>query len=226
MSRTPDDFELPPLGGGLLDYVMRHSIGDDPILAELSHVTAERTGGYAGMQLSHESAALLAWLAGLLQPTVAVEIGTFTGTSALAVARALPPGGKLLAFDLSEEWVGIGRPFWERAGVADRIEVTIGPAIDGVSALATERHVGLAFIDADKDGYRAYVEALAPRMVANGVIAVDNTLWGGSVARPDADPEDTNGVALRAFNDWVAADERFDSMILPLGDGLTLIRVR
>lgn len=221
-----DEFELPSLGGGLLDYVVRHSIGDDPVLAELSRVTREHTGRWSGMQLSLESAAVLTWLAGLLRPEYAVEVGTFTGTSALSVARALPPGGRLLAFDLSEEWVGIGRPYWERAGVADRIEVTIGPAIEGLRALPEDRHVGLAFIDADKGGYRSYVEELAPRMLPDGVIAVDNTLWGGSVARPTPDPDDADGAALREFNDWASADERFDTVLVPVGDGLSLLRVR
>jgi caffeoyl-CoA O-methyltransferase len=154
----------------------------------------------------------------------AVEIGTFTGYSALCIARGLPADGHLLCCDVSEEWTAVGRPFWEQAGVADRIELRLAPAVETLRALPREESIDLAFIDADKGNYRAYYEELLARLRPNGVILVDNVLWGGNVVNED--PADENRVAIRAFNDAVAADERVDSVMLPLGDGLTFLRKR
>ena len=174
------------------------------------------------MQISPLQGAFMSILTSVLRPAFAVEVGTFTGYSALAVARALPPGGRLLCCDISEEWTAIGRQSWEKAGVADRIELRIGPAIDTLKSLPAIRTVDLVFIDADKVGYRDYYEELLPRLSPTGVILVDNTLWSGTVLDETATEKDT--VALRDFNDHVYADPRSEVALLPLGDGVTMIR--
>jgi len=154
----------------------------------------------------------------------AVEVGTFTGASALAIARGLPPGGRLLCCDVSEEWTAVGRRAWERAGVADRIELRIAPAAETLAALDPAPVVDLAFIDADKGGYIAYHDDLVPRLRPGGLLLVDNTLWGGRVT--DAMSDDPDTIAIRAYNDHAAADDRVDTVLLPLADGLTLCRRR
>ncbi|MGH9024645.1 MAG: O-methyltransferase, partial [Acidimicrobiia bacterium] len=154
----------------------------------------------------------------------AVEVGTFTGYSALCIARGLPADGRLLCCDVSEEWTSVGKRAWKRAGIADKIELRIAPAIDTLRSLPSDPVVDLAFIDADKPSYRAYLEELMPRLRPNGVILVDNTLWGGSVADPAV--TDDNTEAIRAFNAAVAADRRVDCVLLPVADGLTLLRKR
>jgi caffeoyl-CoA O-methyltransferase len=153
-----------------------------------------------------------------------IEVGTFTGYSALCIARGLPVDGRLLCCDVSEEWTSVGRKHWEQAGVADRIELKIAPAVETLRALPAEETIDLAFVDADKPNYGAYYDELLPRLRPNGVILVDNVLWGGNVIEDD--PDDANRVAIRAFNDQVAADDRVDAVMLPLGDGLTLLRKR
>ena len=153
----------------------------------------------------------------------AVEIGTFTGYSALCIARALPADGTLLCCDVSEEWTSVGRRYWERAGVAGAITLALGPALETLRALPADATFDLAFIDADKPSYLAYYEELVPRVAPGGLILVDNTLWSGRVVDPDAHDPDTD--AIRAFNAHVAADPRTDTVLLPVGDGLTLCRV-
>jgi caffeoyl-CoA O-methyltransferase len=157
----------------------------------------------------------------VLQVRTAVEVGTFTGYSALAIAKGLAPGGRLLCCDVSEEWTSIGRPFWEAAGVADRIDLRIAPALETLRALPLEPHIDLAFIDADKPNYGNYYEEILPRLSAHGVILVDNVLWSGAVV--DADATDQNVLAIRAFNAMVAADPRVDAAMLPISDGLTFV---
>jgi caffeoyl-CoA O-methyltransferase len=154
----------------------------------------------------------------------AVEVGTFTGYSALCIARGLAEGGRLICCDISEEWTSIGRPYWEKAGVADRIDLRIGPAADTLAALPAGEQFDLAFIDADKPNYARYYEEILSRLRANGLILVDNTLWQGQVI-DDADQSE-NTVAIRAFNDLVARDERVDCVQLAISDGLTLLRKR
>ena len=161
---------------------------------------------------------------GAVRPLFAVEVGTFTGYSSLAIARALPEGGRLLCCDVSEEWTTVARRHWEAAGVADRIDLVIGPAADTLAGLPAELRVDFAFIDADKGGYLDYYEALVPRLSPHGLIAVDNVLWSGRVVDPDAEDADT--VAIRAFNDHVAADPRVEAVMLSVGDGVTLIGQR
>ena len=163
-------------------------------------------------------------LTSVLRPAFAVEVGTFTGYSALAVAKALPPGGRLLCCDISEEWTSIASDHWTRAGVADRIDLRIAPALDTLRSLPTEPAVDLAFIDADKESYIDYYEELVPRLSLRGVILVDNTLWSAKVAHlthADAVTE-----AMRAFNTHVMADSRVAVSLLPVGDGLSIIAPR
>jgi len=153
-----------------------------------------------------------------------VEVGTFTGYSALCLARALPEDGRLLCLDVSEEWTSIGRRAWEKAGVDGKIELRIAPALDSLRALPETEQFDMAFIDADKPNYGGYYAELLPRVRTNGLILVDNVLWSGAVVDPGRDDENT--VAIRAFNDLVAADDRVESTILAVSDGLTLIRKR
>jgi caffeoyl-CoA O-methyltransferase len=154
----------------------------------------------------------------------AIEVGTFTGYSALSIARGLPDDGHLLCCDVSEEWTAIARRAWAKAGVDRKIELRLAPAADTLRALPDEEYVDLAFIDADKPSYPVYYEELLKRLRPNGLIMVDNTLWGGAIV--DANVDDESTVALRAFNDMVAADERVDTALLTLGDGLTMLRKR
>jgi caffeoyl-CoA O-methyltransferase len=184
----------------------------------------ERTkalGPVAGMQIAPEQGAFMTLLTRVLGVRFAVEVGTFTGYSALSMARGLAPGGRLLCCDVSEEWVSIGREHWQRAGVADRIEVRIAPGIETLRSLPATPTVDLAFIDADKPNYVHYYEELVARLSPRGVILVDNVLWGGRIV--DAAVTDDNTLALRAFNDHVVADRRVDQVMLPISDGLTLI---
>ena len=151
-------------------------------------------------------------------------MGTFTGYSALAIARGLPDDGHLLCCDVSEEWTAIARRAWADAGVDDKIELQLAPAADTLRALPDEEYVDLAFIDADKPAYPVYYEELLNGCGPNGLIMVDNTLWGGNITKASVDDEQT--LAFRAFNDAVAADDRVDSAMLTIGDGLTMLRKR
>jgi caffeoyl-CoA O-methyltransferase len=205
-------------------YAAEHTVGPDELQQRLIAETAERTGGRAQMQISPQQGALMSMIVSLMSAEQAIEIGTFTGYSALAIARALPPDGHLLCCDVSEEWTSIGRRYWAEAGVADRIELRIGPALDTLRTLPEREQYDLAFVDADKTGYLAYVEELVPRIRRGGLIMVDNTLWSGEVVNADTTDETT--VALRAFNDAVAADARLACVLLPIADGLTLLRKR
>jgi caffeoyl-CoA O-methyltransferase len=210
------------LSAELHQYVIDHSGGPDEVSSALATATRERFGDLAMMNIGEDQGRLLAMLVGLCGARTAVEVGTFTGMSALWIARGLPPGGRLVCLDVSEEFVGVGRPFWELADVADRIEVRIAPAADSLASMPAEPHIDFAFVDADKDGYRTYVELLLPRLNPGGVIAVDNVLWSGSVI--DDDDQSANTVAIRAFNDWVRDDPALEAAMIGIGDGLTLIR--
>jgi caffeoyl-CoA O-methyltransferase len=176
------------------------------------------------MQIAPEQGAFLEWLTRLLGATTVVEVGTFTGYSSICLARGLAPGGRLLCCDVNEEWTALAREYWARAGLDDRIELRLAPATETLAALPHDPPVDLAFVDADKEGYPAYVELLAERVRPGGVIALDNTLWGGAVA--DASVDDTTTTLLRELNTGLVGDERFDTVLLPLGDGLTLLRRR
>ncbi|KAB1922599.1 MULTISPECIES: O-methyltransferase [Micromonospora] len=211
-----------PLTNELHAYLVAHGSPPDEIIRDLAEETRSVLPEHATMQVAPEQAAFLTFLTRLLDVRQAVEVGTFTGLSSLAIARGLPEGGRLTCFDISEEFTGIARRYWARAGVQDLIDLRIGPAADGLRELPHERHLDFAFIDADKTGYPIYWAELVPRMRPGGVIAVDNVLRGGRVIAP----QDAGDRAIAAFNDEVLADVRVDPVMLPIADGLTLARVR
>ncbi|PWU52963.1 SAM-dependent methyltransferase [Micromonospora sp. S4605] len=210
-----------PLTTELHTYLVAHGSPPDEIMRDLAEETLAALPRDAHMQVAPEQAAFLTFLTRLLGVRQAVEVGTFTGLSSLAIARGLPEGGRLTCFDISEEFTGIARRYWARAGVDDRIELRIGPAGDILRELPHERHLDFAFIDADKTGYPIYWAELVPRMRPGGVIAVDNVLRGGRVIAP----QNADDRAIAAFNDEVLADVRVDAVMLPVADGLTLARV-
>jgi predicted O-methyltransferase YrrM len=179
------------------------------------------------MQIGPDQGALLALLVRLLGARRALEVGTFTGASALALASALPPDGKLITCDVSEEWTAIARRYWDEAGVSGRIELRLGPAADTLAGLLGEGAAGsfdLAFIDADKPSYDGYYEACLLLVRPGGLLAIDNTLWSGAVADPSANDPET--AAIRALNAKVRDDERVEACLLTVGDGLLLARKR
>jgi caffeoyl-CoA O-methyltransferase len=204
----------------LVDYAVEHgSWPEDEVLRELREETAA-LGPVSGMQVGPDQGQLLTLLARLVRAARAVEVGTFTGYSSLCIARGLVPGGTLLACDVSEEWTALARKAWARAGVDDRIELRIAPAIETLRALPDRPPVDLAFIDADKGGYVDYWDELVPRVRPGGVLLADNVLWSGRVVDAAGGDDDTG--AIRAFNDRVAADDRVDAVVLPAFDGLTI----
>ncbi len=206
-------------------YVCETLARETPLQKRLRAETARLPE--AGMQIGADLGALLALLARAIGARRALEIGTFTGYSALAIAAALPEDGLLIACDTSEDWTAIGRRYWNEAGVAARIELRLGPARDTLAALAREHGTGtfdLAFIDADKTSYDAYYEACLGLLRRGGLVALDNMLWSGKVADPAASDESTR--ALRALNAKIAADPRVDASLLTIGDGVMLARKR
>lgn len=204
-------------------YLVKHGPPPDPVLESLASET-RALGGIAIMQVAPEQGALLTMLVKLIGARRVVEIGTFTGYSALCLARGLPGDGKLLCCDVSQDWTAIAKRHWEKAGVADRIELVIAPAIETLRALPRDAHLDLAFIDADKTSYVDYYEEILTRLRPGGLILADNVLWSGNVVNPKAD--DANTAAIRRFNDHVAADRRVESVMLPISDGLTFARKR
>ncbi|NUW43394.1 class I SAM-dependent methyltransferase [Nonomuraea rhodomycinica] len=206
------------------DYLLAHCTPADQVLTELAVATREETGRSAGMQVSPDEGALLEMLVRLAGARRAIEVGVFTGYSALCIARALPADGYLLACDVSTEWTGIGRPFWERAGVQDRIDLRIGPALDTLRALPEEPAFDFAFVDADKVNYPAYYEEIVPRLVPGGLLVLDNVFLGGTVLDPAVQEQDQ--LAMRRVNDALARDDRMDCVMLPVRDGVTLARKR
>ena len=205
----------------LADYIVGHGSPPDAVQLALIDETRE-LGAVAGMQIAPEQGAFLTLLTRIMGVRSAVEVGTFTGYSSLCIARGLADGGRLLCCDVSEEWTAVARRAWESAGVADRIDLKIAPGADTLRALPDTETIDLAFVDADKPGYPVYYEELLKRLRPNGVLLVDNVLWDGRVVKADAD--DDNTIAIRAFNDMVAADRRVEAVMLPLADGLTLVR--
>jgi caffeoyl-CoA O-methyltransferase len=202
-------------------YLVAHNPPLDPVVADLIAEThATLSPDDAEMQIAPEQASFFTFLARLLGARRAVEIGTFTGLSSLSIARGLPPDGRLICFDISEQFTSVARRYWERAGVADRIELRLGPAVQTLQTLPSEPHLDLAFIDADKVSYPAYWEAVVPRLRPGGVVVVDNVLHHGRVLAPD----NPNTAAIVAFNDMVLTDSRVESVMIPLADGLTLAR--
>ena len=211
----------PQLTPELYAYVLDHNPPLDPVQEELVEVTRARFGAAAAMQSAREQGPLLAFLVRLTGARQVVEVGTFTGFSALSMAQALPADGRLIACDVSEEWTAVARQAWAKAGVADRVDLRIAPALDTLRALPREPWIDLVYLDADKGSYVAYWEELVPRMRPGGIIAADNTLYHGRVV----DPRATGGTAgIRAFNDRVASDGRVEALLLTVADGLTLAR--
>ena len=205
----------------LYGYMLAHSSPPDALELELIEET-KRLGGISMMQVARDQAAFLSMLTKISGARRAVEVGTFTGYSALAVARALPDDGTLLCCDVNEEWTAIALEYWERAGVAGKITLEIAPAIETLQALPTNERIDLAFIDADKTGYPGYYEEILHRMDSGGLIALDNVLWMGWVVDPNMTDPETK--AIRAFNDFLVADERVEAVMLPISDGMTLVR--
>ncbi len=214
----------PFLDPAILDYIAAHTAQPDAVLVALHEETVAVLGDQSRMQVSADEGALLTLFTRLVGARTAVEVGTFTGYSAICIARGLADEGKLLCCDVSEEYTAIARRAWVHAGVSDRVELRLAPAIETLRALPADQPIDLAFIDADKGGYQAYYDELLPRVRPNGVILADNTLWSGRIVDPAEPGSDT--AALQAFNDAVAADDRVESFILPIRDGLTLIRKR
>lgn len=205
----------------LLSYVQAHTEPADRVQSDLIERT-RALGGPAGMQIGQDQAMLLTMLVASLGVTRAVEVGTFTGYSSLAIARGLAPGGRLLCCDISEEWTAIARDAWAAAGVEDRIELRIAPALETLRALPVDEPIDFAFIDADKETYAEYFAEILPRVRPGGIIAVDNVLWSGRVL----DPQDETTRIIDEFNTRLAADDRVDVVMLTIGDGLTLARKR
>jgi predicted O-methyltransferase YrrM len=209
----------------LYDYLLKVSLREPPLLAELRTETAKLPD--AVMQISPEQGQFMALLVELIGARRAIEVGTFTGYSALCVASALPARGKLIACDISEDYTSVGRPYWERAGVAGKIDLRLGPALDTLRSLLADGTAGsfdFAFIDADKKEYDGYYEAILELLRPGGLVAIDNVLWGGAVA--DSRKRDADTVAIRALNKKLRDDERVSLSLLPIGDGLTLARKR
>lgn len=213
------------MNDALYQYILDHSLRDDPLMQELREETARLP--QAGMQIGPDQGQFMALLTKLVGAKQCLEIGVFTGYSSLSVARALPRDGRILACDVSEEWTAIARKYWKRAGVEDKIDLRIGPALGTLDTLISLRQTNrfdMAFIDADKVNYLAYYERCIELVRKGGLILVDNTLWSGEVANPSNQKPDT--VALRAFNEALHRDDRIDLALLPVGDGVTMIRKR
>jgi caffeoyl-CoA O-methyltransferase len=219
---TPRSFLLSP---ELADYVRAGSEAPDDVAVALIAETAELAGrGEASptYQIAPEQGTFMQLLTRALGVRTAIEIGTFTGYSALCIARGLPEDGSLLCLERSAEWIDIARRHWDRAGVGSRVQVRLGDALPTLRSLPAVETFDLAFVDADKTGYPAYVEELHPRMHANGVVLLDNTLRDGRVL----DPRDDDDRALDRLNTALAADPRWETVLLPLADGLTMLRKR
>jgi predicted O-methyltransferase YrrM len=205
-----------PLTDELYAYVVAKGVRETRVQRELRATTQKLP--MAGMQIGPDQGALLQVLVRLMGAKRCIEVGTFTGYSALAVALALPPGGRIVCCDVSEEWTAIGRRYWKKAGVDKKISLRIGPALETLAGL--KGRFDFAFIDADKPNYWKYYERCLAILRKGGLIAIDNTLWGGSVINPEKQSESTR--ALRAFNERVSRDRRVDIVLVPIGDGLTL----
>ncbi len=209
----------------LLAYLRNHSLREPEVLKQLREETLKLPLGV--MQVSPEQGQFMALLVRITGATRIVEIGTFTGYSSLVMALALPDSGKLIACDISEDYTNTARHYWQKAGVGDRIELKLAPALETLDALLASGQTGtfdMAFIDADKTEYIGYYERCLQLLKSGGLILVDNVLWGGRVARSEVEDSDTN--TLRQFNDLLHQDERIGLSMLPVGDGLTIARKR
>ena len=209
----------------LYRYLIEHSLRESDVARRLRERT--KTMKQSNMQIAPEQGQFMALLVKLTGTLRILEIGTFTGYSALCMAEAMPAHGRMICCDLSEEWTGVGVPFWEEAGVRERIDLRLAPALetlDGLLQAGEHKGFDLAFIDADKVNYINYYQRCLELIRPGGLILFDNTLWGGSVADPEDRDEDT--VALRALNDALHTDQRIDLSLVPIGDGLSMARRR
>jgi predicted O-methyltransferase YrrM len=208
----------------LYDYLVQHGTRESDLLKDLRAETAKLPS--AGMQIGPDQGAFMSLLVELTGAKRALEIGTFTGYSSLCIAGAMPADGKLICCDVSEEYTRIARNYWRRAGMESKIELRLGPAVATLDALieADVAAFDFVFIDADKTGYAEYYERALRLLRPGGLIAIDNVLWGGDVADPEKQDEDTR--AIRALNESVRGDERVTLCLVPIGDGLTLARKR
>jgi len=201
-------------------YLTAHSSPPDAILRELATETAERYPNETNLQVAPELGTLLTLLTRVSRARSGIELGTFTGYSSICIARALGAGGRLLCCDVSDEWTSVARKYWEKAGLTDRIELRLRPALETLRALPGDEAYDVAFIDADKINYPAYWTELVPRVRSGGVIMVDNTFSHGRVL--DAGNDNPSVIAVRRMNDLAAADERVELIMLPIGDGVTV----
>ena len=210
------------LSAELHSYLVSRSTPPDAVLGELAAETERRFPDAAGMQIGPEQGTFMTLLAQIAGARAAVEVGTFTGYSSICLARGLAAGGRLLCCDISEEWTSLAREYWQKAAVADLIELRVGPALETLRALPAGPALDLAFIDADKPGYTGYWDEIVPRIRPGGVILVDNTFFHGRVI--ELADQDASVRGIRDFNDHAAADDRVELVLLPVGDGLTLAR--
>jgi caffeoyl-CoA O-methyltransferase len=212
------DWLSPELEG----YVAAHSTQPDDVLSKLAAETASTYPDVAGMQIGPEQGAFMTLLTRAIGARRAVEIGTFTGYSSICIARGLAADGRLTCCDISEEWTSVARRYWQEAGLQDRIELQLRPAVETLRQMPASESFDIAFIDADKGGYISYWDEVVPRMRTDGLIMVDNTLQSGRVVDPAS--ANANVRSIREFNDHAAADDRVELVLLPVGDGLTVAR--
>ncbi len=205
----------------ILDYVISHSSPPDAVLDQLRKETARRFPDWTVLQIGPEQGTFMTLLSQLIAPRRAVEVGTFTGYSSICLARGLAPGGSLLCCDVNADWTSLAREYWEKAGLAGRIELRLGPAAGTLRSLPADASLDLAFIDADKTGYATYWDEIVPRTRAGGIILVDNTFLHGRIFDADPDPD---ARAVRDFNEHALADDRVELAMLSVGDGLIFAR--
>jgi caffeoyl-CoA O-methyltransferase len=205
----------------LHEYLLAHSSPPDALLRDLISETAERFPADVTFQIGPEQGTFMTMLASLMGARQAVEVGTFTGYSSICLARGLADGGTLLCCDINEEWTSLARGYWQKAGLSDRIELRLGPALETLRALPAGPSLDLAFIDADKPGYLGYWEELVPRIRPGGVLLVDNTFLHGRIFAEHPDPA---AQAIKDFNTRAVADDRVELVMLSVGDGLTMAR--
>ena len=206
----------------LYRFMLQNRTAEEQLLGELRRETEQRIGRLAGMMISEEQGLLLRILVAAIGARRVVEVGTFTGYSAACMAAALPADGRLVCCDVSQEWTSIGVPYWRRGGLSDRIDLRIAPALDTLRELPSQPPIDFAFVDADKDNYVAYFEALLPKLRPNGLLAFDNVMWHNWMM--DAANQDAETIGIREFNDHILGDPRIETVMLHVGDGVTLIR--
>ncbi len=217
-----------PITQVLRDYLVRNATRLDPVTSALIDRTAEELGHPSIMQIPGEQAALMTMLAKLTNARLALDVGTFTGLSALALAQGMAPGGTVITCDITENW-GLAREHWDKAGVADLIDFRVGPAVDTLRSLPPDTVIDIAFLDADKENYAEYYRLIKPLLRPGGLLLVDNVLFNGYVLDPELADEGIvrdSARALRAFNALLAADDDLESVMLPIADGLTIARKR